>query len=460
MPFINIVACDEKFGISKKKSIPWHHPDDLKFFKEKTINNVVIMGRLTYESLGRNLNDRVNCVISKTMENKNGVEIFKNPWECVKWCIKYHKNKTFYVIGGGEIYKWFLDNNLIDEEYITMIEGDYKCDIFYTYNTYNTNVISKRIKTFTSVDNKNTSNYKLRVHYIFHRKFINKEEKNMLNTINYIINNGIIKKDRTGVGTLSSFGHNFRFDLTNNNFPLMTSRKLFFRGIFEELMFYIRGETDTKILSDKGINVWNDNTNRSFLDSRGLIDLPDGDMGHSYGFSFRHFGAEYMNCYTDYKGKGFDQLYYVINEIKNNPNSRRLIISLWEPNNMHRASLPPCLYQYQFYVSGGYLSCMMTQRSSDFILAGGWNVATGALFTYLIAYFTGYKPRELIWNIGDIHIYNNGIDSALAQVKRTPNIYPKLFLKNMPFRIEDVKYENVEIINYNPQSNISVPMNA
>jgi len=459
MPFINIVACDEKFGISRKKTIPWHHPDDLKFFREKTINNIVIMGRLTHESLGRNLNNRINCIISKTMTYKIGVEIFKNPWDCVKWCINNHKNKIFYIIGGGEIYKWFLDNNLVDEEYITMIEGDYKCDNFYPNYI---NKISKRIKTFTSLDNNNsiTEKFIIRVHNIFHAKFINTEEKKMLNTIKYIIRDGVIKSDRTGVGTLSSFGHNFRFNLKNNTFPLITTRKLFIRGIFEELMFYIRGETDTKILNGKGINVWNDNTSRNFLDMRGLIDLPDGDMGHSYGFSFRHFGAEYMNCYTDYKGKGFDQLYYVINEIKNNPNSRRLIISLWEPDKLHRAALPPCLYQYQFYVSGGYLSCMMTQRSSDFILAGGWNVATGALLTYLIAYYTGLTPKELIWNIGDIHIYNNSVESAVLQSGRVPNIFPKLFLKNMPPKIEDVEYRNIEILNYNPLGKISIPMNA
>jgi thymidylate synthase len=265
--------------------------------------------------------------------------------------------------------------------------------------------------------------------------------------------------NRTGCPTYSLFGRQFRFALDNNKFPLMTTRKMFLRGIFEELMLYLRGQTDSKILEKKGIHVWRGNTTRQFLDKNGLT-LPEGDMGHSYGFSFRHFGAEYKTCHDNYDGQGFDQLYYVINEINKNPTSRRLIISLWEPNHMHKAALPPCLYNYQFYVSNGQLSCMMTQRSSDFALAGGWNIATGALLTYFIAHYTNTKPFELIWNIGDLHIYHNNLSAVAQQITRNPNIYPKLYLTNMPEKIDNITYDNLQLINYCPQGHISMNMNV
>jgi thymidylate synthase len=277
-----------------------------------------------------------------------------------------------------------------------------------------------------------------------------------------ILDTGYPSDDRTGTGTISLFGERLEFDLSNNKFPLVTTRRMFLRGIFEELMLYIRGQTDNNILAEKKINVWTPNTTREFLDKRGLHQLPTGDMGHSYGFSFRHFGGEYIDCRTDYKGVGYDQLTELIKEIKVNPCSRRLIISLWEPNHMHKAALPPCLYNYQFYVRGEKLSCMMTQRSSDQFMAGGWNVATGALLTIMIAHVCKLSPDRLVWNIGDAHIYNNLIDQVKEQISRIPYQFPYLLLKDASdiTDIQQFEYKNIDLCGYRSHSAISGVMSV
>jgi thymidylate synthase len=228
---------------------------------------------------------------------------------------------------------------------------------------------------------------------------------------------------------------------------------MFFRGIFEELMFNLRGQTDNTILQKKNIHIWDGNTTREFLDSRGLNDLPEGDLGHTYGFSLRHRGAKYMNCKTDYAGQGYDQLMTLIHELKTNPDSRRLIIDLWEPEHMHRASLPPCVYSYQFYTHTDdekttYLSCVVTQRSNDLFLAGGWNVAYASLLTYLLASVCNMKPHTLTWNVGDVHIYKTHLEAVREQLERSAYKFPQLRLNNPPENITDFNFENVELLGY------------
>lgn len=453
--FDTIVAVDNANGIGKDGRIPWHYPEDMKFFKNTTINQIVIMGKATFKSIGHPLPCRINCIISTTMpDTHKGVHLFRNPWDCVRWC--EGKKQKKYVIGGESIYKWFLNHDLISNEYVTHINKMYECDRFYpSHIKYDFEHV---IATFGNKMIYN--NIRTQSHKIVWRRIKNQYEQNMLDLIKDIITFGDDRIDRTGVGTRSLFGHQLRFNLVNNTFPLMTTRRMFTRGIFEELMLYIRGETNSKILEARGVNIWKDNTTREFLDNKGLKKLPVGDMGHSYGFSFRHYGAEYKDCNTDYTDQGFDQIKYAIDQIKNNPSSRRIIIDLWEPNHMHNAALPPCLYNYQFYVQNGNLTCMMTQRSSDIVLAGGWNIATGAFLTYILAHYTGTKPKQLIWNIGDVHIYKNGLIGAREQYGRMPNVYPRLFLRNMPKNINDVEWKNVEILNYMHQGIINIPMNA
>jgi thymidylate synthase len=234
---------------------------------------------------------------------------------------------------------------------------------------------------------------------------------------------------------------------------------MFLRGIFAELMLFIRGQTNNQILEDQRISVWRGNTTRDFLDARGLQHMPVGDMGASYGFLFRHFGAKYDTCLTDYTGQGVDQLGNLIQTIKASPNDRRLIISLWSPPDLDKCPLPPCLYNYQFYIHGKNLSCMMTQRSSDFAVAGGWNIATGALLTYLIAAVCKLEPYELIWNLGDVHIYNNLTEQTKQQLVRCPRVFPKLYI-NKKENIEDFEFSDLELLCYDPHESIEMILNV
>ena len=440
-----IVAHDNKGGIGLNNKIPWYIPEDLKHFKEVTTGNVVIMGRKTYESIGKKLPNRINIILSKTMQKimTEDFIVFNDPWECVKFCLN-NFNKKLFVIGGAEIYEWFLENKLVSVEHITTIKLNYNCVVKYPRNYVN----DEHYLTDTKCNNN--------VYKIFTRTLINTEEKEFLKLGREILS-GNNKQDRTGTGTLSLFGKQLTFDLKNNTFPLLTTRKMFFRGIFEELMLFIRGQTDSSILENKNVNIWKGNTSEEFLKSRGL-NLPPGDMGPSYGFLFRHFGDKYKTCKDIYTG-GIDQLYNVINTIKTNPNDRRMIISLWDPQQVDNCPLPPCLYNYQFYVNNCELSCMMTQRSSDFALAGGWNIATGALLTYLIASVTDTKPSKLIWNLGDAHIYNNLKKQFEEQLERMPFIFPKIFI-NKKNNIEDYLFEDVKIYGYSFHDSIPLTMNV
>ena len=227
-------------------------------------------------------------------------------------------------------------------------------------------------------------------------------------------------------------------------------------------MFYISGKTDNTILTEKNIHVWDGNTTREFLDNRGLSHYPEGDLGETYGFNFRHYGAEYKTCDENYKGQGFDQLANVIDLIKNNPNSRRIIIDLWNSSTLHKAALPPCLCKYQFYINTNdkKLDLMIYIRSSDYFLANNWNAATGALFVHLICNLEGIDltPGTLTVVTGDTHLYTSHVDQAKENIIRKPRPFPKLIVKNKKQNIEDFTYEDIELIGYKPYPSIKASM--
>jgi thymidylate synthase len=448
--FTAIVAVDLNKGIGKNNTIPWKCSADMKHFKNLTTGHVVIMGRKTFESMNcKPLKNRINCVIGTSKNKIDEVLYFDSPETCARHCMTNYKEQHLFVIGGNQIYTWFYNNNYISNTYLTELDSWYDCDVFF--DSYD------KVVSGAEISNENIEYEKDKHISIIHFKHVNLDESNFLNLGKEILL-GNTKADRTGTGTISLFGKQLEFDLSGNTFPLLTSRKMSLRLIFEELMLYLRGQTDNNILVDKGVNIWTANTTREFLDKRGL-DLPVGDMGPSYGFLFRHFGAKYINCKTDYKGQGTDQLQYVIDTIKKDPTNRRLIISLWDPTNIDKCPLPPCLYNYQFYITQDKLSCMMTQRSSDFAVAGGWNVATGALLTYLIASVTNLEPNKLIWNIGDVHIYKNLIDDFKEQVKREPYAFPKLYL-NKKIDITNYEYEDLTLLGYKNHPAIKYQMSV
>jgi thymidylate synthase len=194
------------------------------------------------------------------------------------------------------------------------------------------------------------------------------DEYQYLNQIQNILDNGSVKSDRTGTGTKSIFGGQSRYSLRNNTMPLLTTKRVFWKGVAEELLWFIRGSTNAKELSAKGIKIWDGNSSRDFLDKNGFSHRVEGDLGPIYGFQWRHYGAHYETMDTDYTGKGIDQLNEVIWKIKNKPNDRRIIMTAWNPSDLPKMALPPCHCFVQFYVSSnGELSCMLYQRSADVV---------------------------------------------------------------------------------------------
>jgi thymidylate synthase len=260
---------------------------------------------------------------------------------------------------------------------------------------------------------------------------MNTEEQDYLKLLSKIMTNGASRADRTGTGTLSIFGDQLRFNL-RNGFPLLTTKRMFARGIFEELMFFIRGKTQTKELEAKGVNIWKGNTSREYLDSRGLNDLADGDMGKGYGYQWRNFGG------TDGK-PGVDQLAIALDKIKNDPFSRKIVVSAWNPEQLSEMALEPCHCMFQFYVNDGELSCHWYQRSVDSFLGLPYNIASYALLTAMMAKAAGLKVGDLIFSGGDIHIYSNHLEQVSEQISREPFGFPRVEIKKSLSSIEDIE---------------------
>jgi len=286
----------------------------------------------------------------------------------------------------------------------------------------------------------------------------NPEEQQYLALIERIMATGSRRGDRTGTGTLSVFGAQMRFSLRDGAFPLLTTKKVFLRGIAEELFWFVKGSTSAKELQDKNVRIWDGNSTREYLDSIGLKDREEGDLGPVYGFQWRHCGAEYTNMHADYTGKGVDQLAEVIDSLKNNPNSRRHIICSWAPCDLPKMALPPCHCLCQFYVADGELSCQLYQRSADMGLGVPFNIASYALLTCMIAQVTGLKPGEFIHTLGDAHVYLNHVDALKQQVARSPTEFPKLTLNPDVKKIEDFCWQDVTVSDYNPQGKIKMDM--
>lgn len=282
---------------------------------------------------------------------------------------------------------------------------------------------------------------------------MNAEEKAYLDLLQYILDNGNKKEDRTGIGTLSIFGGQLRFSLEDNKIPILTTKKIFIRGCIEELLFFIRGETNSKKLEDKGINIWKGNTSKEFLKKRGL-DYEEGEMGPMYGNQWRSFSH-------DPQIKGIDQLKNVIQTIRTDPNSRRLLITAYNPLVLHLGVLEPCHTFYQFYVNDNKLSCQFYMRSSDCFLGLPFNILSYAILTHIVAKTVGMTAKEIIFVGGDIHCYLNHLDQAKEQVSRTPYNFPTLNIEKSLSCIEDIEelsFQDFQILNYESHPAIKAPM--
>jgi len=288
------------------------------------------------------------------------------------------------------------------------------------------------------------------------------EEYQYLELLQNILNTGIIKSDRTGVGTKSIFGATMRFDI-RENFIFLTTKKLFLRGVFEELKLFLSGDTNTKILEDNGITIWKGNTSREFLNKRGLTALPEGDLGCGYPHCWRNFGGEHPHL-AETKGlRGVDQIASIINSIKNEPNSRRIYLTGSNPAQEHLAALPACHNYAQFYVNTAEkkLNCFVLMRSNDLFLGNPWNLAQYNLLTIYLARLTNLHPGELLYQGIDVHLYLNHLEQARTQLQREPRPFPQLKISKKLETLDDVlslKFTDLELVGYNPHPSIPATM--
>ncbi|VDL65832.1 unnamed protein product [Nippostrongylus brasiliensis] len=272
---------------------------------------------------------------------------------------------------------------------------------------------------------------------------VNRDEQQYLNQIAEIIANGKPRNDRTNTGTLSIFGMQSRYSLRNGVVPLLTTKRVYWKGIVEELLWFIRADTDSNHLSEKNVKIWDANGSREFLDNLGFTDRAQGDLGPVYGFQWRHFGAKYEGPKTsadDYKGQGVDQLAEVIHQIRHDPDSRRIIMSAWNPSADGSASIIE-------------LSTLSKERRHV-----PFNIASYGLLTHMIAHVCGLKGGDLVHTLGDAHVYKNHVEALQIQLQRKPTAFPTVEFGEGIKEIDDFTTEKIILKNYKPQGPIKMDM--
>ncbi|XP_028061163.1 bifunctional dihydrofolate reductase-thymidylate synthase-like isoform X2 [Camellia sinensis] len=484
-----VVAATQNMGIGKDGKLPWKLPSDLKYFKDVTLTtsdpvkkNAVIMGRKTWESIPlehRPLPGRLNVVLTRsgsfdiaTAENVVICGSIGSALELLAaspYCLSIEK---VFVIGGGQILREALNAPGCDAIHITEIETNIECDTFipavdmsvflpwyssfplvennirYSFTTYVRvkNITIEPLSQANGLKSDNSLNFdKFEVKkFSFLPKMIfeKHEEYLYLRLVQDIISDGTSKDDRTGTGTLSKFG----------------CQKVFWRGVVEELLWFISGSTNAKVLQGKGIHIWDGNASRDYLDSIGLVDREEGDLGPVYGFQWRHFGARYTNMHADYTGLGFDQLSDVIDKIKNKPDDRRIILSAWNPSDLKLMALPPCHMFAQFYVANGELSCQMYQRSADMGLGVPFNIASYSLLTFMIAHVCDLVPGDFVHVIGDAHVYRTHVRPLQEQLQKLPKPFPILKINPEKKDIDSFVADDFKLMCYDPHQKIEMKM--
>jgi dihydrofolate reductase/thymidylate synthase len=440
-----ILACDNNYGIGKDNSLPWSFQLDMNYFKKLTMTNtilpginndknILIMGRKTFESMGsKPLKNRISFVITNNLDlpKIEDVFYFKSFYNAWIKCNEY-KLSDVWVIGGAQIYNMALRFWACNKIYLTNINNTFECDTFINLNNNIDWINEISITDINKLESTGDNTYTL----TFKEGIINNGiEAQYLETI-YNVLSSVPRQTRNAM-TLSKFNKTLSWDL-NDGFPLLTTKKMFWKGIVEELLFFIRGDTDTNLLSEKGIKIWELNTRREFLDKLGL-DYPEGVMGPMYGYQWRKFNDN------------VDQLTNLINELKTNPNSRRLLMTDFNPCQVNKGVLYPChSIIIQMYVDSNKLSCNMYQRSGDLFLGIPFNIASTSLLVHIIAKLTNLNVGTVNLIIGDYHIYQNHLDAILEQLSRVPFNLPSLELPdfNTLEQVEQSTYTDYKIINY------------
>lgn len=274
-----------------------------------------------------------------------------------------------------------------------------------------------------------------------------------LDLLQRILSDGVDRDDRTGTGTRSVFGHQMRFNLAEG-FPLLTTKKVHLRSIIHELLWFLRGETHVASLQAAGVTIWDE---WATAEQTARFGREPGDLGPIYGHQWRNFGASYDENGNP-RRDGVDQIAQLIAQIRTNPNSRRLLVTGWNPLEADKVALPPCHTLFQFYVANGKLSCQLYQRSGDVFLGVPFNIASYSLLTMMIARLTDLEPGDFVHTLGDAHLYHNHFEQAQLQLGRDPRPLPEMRILRTPESIDGFRFEDFELVGYDPHPPIKAPV--
>ena len=449
-----IVAYTKNRGIGRGNSLPWpHNVTDMKYFKKRTVKtmnpnrkNMVIMGRKTFESIGHPLPGRENVVLSRSIKSIPGMPEVKVSSSLTDALLYRHSPEieNAFVIGGGQIYKQALQNVYLNTVIATEFTNKFECDTFFPKlpPTYGISKVLHTEKDMRIVE------------YNDMRAAIS-AEYDYLELMQDVIENGTKEESRSG-NVYSTFTRQLNYpiniigdyhsDLTQNiyRFPIVTTKRLYFRRVFEELMWMLRGQTDATILSEQGNHIWDGNTSREALDRNGLYDYNEGELGPGYGAQMIHWGGyqDIINGNLNLSG-GINQVKYVIDTLKDNPYSRRAMINLWNPTDLKKMALPPCHTSYYFWIdhvdpNHPKLCGNVVLRSNDLFLGNPFNQVFTQLLTTFIAHSLDIVPGQVGMTMMIPHVYENHLDQVKIQLDRVPLIYPTLRVKKSIKSYEDM----------------------
>lgn len=387
IPFDIVVACDAEGGIARNGEIPWHNTqwgkDDLREFRKLTIDNVVIMGRKTYDSIGRPLPFRVNMIITSGVDRVSTYNVLSTAPiihcpsfdSALEYAQEHYADKRRFCIGGAMLYKLALNMNY-EKIHMNINPAVYNCDLFMPSNP---------------------------------------EEQKYLNLIRRCKEEGILRPNRTGIPTYGLFSEVLKFDLRDGVLPLLTTKRVPFITVIHELLWFLSGECTTiDYLKKNKVKIWDGNSTREFLDSRGLIDYPEGTVGPIYGYQWRHWGG--------------DQLGKLIERARADPYDRRLICSAWNVDDLDKMALPPCHLLFQLVCCDTYVNIQVYMRSADIALGVPFNIASYSILLYIIAHLIGKRAGTVSIMMADCHLYSNHVEGTDIQRSRWPMPFPKFRL--------------------------------
>jgi dihydrofolate reductase / thymidylate synthase len=475
-------------GIGRGGKLPWNIPEEMKHFRSLTKGCAVIMGRKTWESLPeRGLPGRLNIVISGAGKvyvpsSKHEVISVSSLDDAIKKTSV--AGKKTYVIGGQQVYESAIGHQCCEGIDLTNVSTSIcereDCDTFFPSIPPHYVLTATEKTSFGAYETWENTQDEL------------SPEWNYLHVLTSILKYGETVMERTGTGTLQLFGATLRFDLSDGRIPVMTTKRVHWKSVVEEILQFSRGDIDARRLEAKGVKIWSGHTSRSHLDSIGAKDVEVGSMWKAYGFQWRQLGLPYLGIDAPYKEirEAFlssdrtkrkewierypelasvttvhDQLQSVVDQLKNNPTSRRIVLNAWNVQDLSQMCLPPCHMLYTFNVSRGRLNCQMTQRSWDMFLGAPFNIAGTALLVRLLCATTGLQPGEIKIDAANAHIYSNHVDQVTEQVYRARHggtfRFPKLDIKRNLCNLSDwdaLTSDDLVLQNYNSYGPLKAKM--